>query len=241
LPGGHSGVDIDRGIPNAIKILASYLKDRDVDIVDISGGERLNSIPSSAYAILKSKEDLIGSDMVEVESIEDSKPAMFGASEIIDLLNDFDHGVRDMNEQFKIPQTSINLAMISIKDGICTIESSARAISSESLDRITKESIDFFKSYGFDVESRDKYPSWQPDINSFTKIVDSSMKEVYGESKMVVIHAGLECGVISQKYPDIQIASIGPTIRYPHSTREEVKLDSVEMTFEVLKRVVETI
>jgi dipeptidase D len=131
--------------------------------------------------------------------------------------------------------------MVSIKDSICTIESSARAISLESLDKITKESIDFFKSYGFDVESRDKYPSWQPDINSFTKIVDSSMKEVYGESKMVVIHAGLECGVISQKYPDIQIASIGPTIRYPHSTREEVKLDSVEMTFEVLKRVVERV
>jgi len=241
LPGGHSGVDIDKNIPNAIKLLASYLKDRDVDIVEIVGGERLNSIPSGAYAILKSSESLIGNDIVEVESIESSKLIMFGASEIIDLLKGFSHGVRDMNEQFKIPQSSINLAMISTKDGICTIKSSARAMSPQSLDKITKESIDFFKSYGFDVEVKDKYPSWQPDINSFTKIVDDSMREVYGESKMVAIHAGLECGVISQKYPDIQIASIGPTIRYPHSIREEVKLDSVEMIFEVLKKVVETI
>jgi len=52
------------------------------------------------------------------------------------------------------------------------------------------------------------------------------------------IHAGLECGVISEKYPSIELASIGPTIRYPHSTREMVKIESVDKTFEVLKRII---
>ena len=64
------------------------------------------------------------------------------------------------------------------------------------------------------------------------------MEEVFGKSKMMAIHAGLECGVISQKYPALKLASIGPTICYPHSTREKVKIDSIEKTFDVLKRVI---
>ena len=60
------------------------------------------------------------------------------------------------------------------------------------------------------------------------------MKGVFGKTKMMAIHAGLECGVIAEKYPAMKFASIGPTIRYPHSTREEVDLLSVERTYEVL-------
>jgi dipeptidase D len=67
------------------------------------------------------------------------------------------------------------------------------------------------------------------------------MKEVFGTSKLMAIHAGLECGVIAEKYPNMKFASIGPTIRYPHSTREMVKLDSVEKTFEVLDRVIQSV
>jgi dipeptidase D len=87
----------------------------------------------------------------------------------------------------------------------------------------------------------DKYPSWKPDVNEFTHLVSKEMKKVFGKSEMVAIHAGLECGVIAEKYPQMKFASIGPTIRYPHSTREEVDLKSVERTFEVLLGVVERI
>jgi dipeptidase D len=64
------------------------------------------------------------------------------------------------------------------------------------------------------------------------------MKNVFGRTKMMAIHAGLECGVIAEKYPTMKFASIGPTIRYPHSTREEVDLDSVERMYEVLLGVI---
>jgi dipeptidase D len=67
------------------------------------------------------------------------------------------------------------------------------------------------------------------------------MKEVFGKTKMMAIHAGLECGVIAEKYPQIKFASIGPTIRYPHSTREKVKLSSVEKTFEVLQNIIKQV
>jgi dipeptidase D len=67
------------------------------------------------------------------------------------------------------------------------------------------------------------------------------MKSVFGKTKMMAIHAGLECGIIAQKYPDMKFASIGPTIRYPHSTREEVDLISVEKTYEVLLGIINRI
>ena len=239
LVGGHSGVDIDKEIPNAIKLLASYLKDRNIDLLSISGGERLNSIPSSAKAIVKSAISLEGNDIVKVSKVDSKEPILYAGMEIIDLLKGFSHGVQEMNEEFKIPERSINLARVSVEGGISTIETSARAMSADGLRRISDETVEFFKSFGYSTELRDKYPSWRPQINSFTKDVESAMIEVFGESKMVAIHAGLECGVISQRYPSILIASIGPTIRYPHSTREEVDLKSIERTFEVLKLVVE--
>ena len=67
------------------------------------------------------------------------------------------------------------------------------------------------------------------------------MKNVFGRTKMMAIHAGLECGVIAEKYPAIKFASIGPTIRYPHSTREMVKVSSVEKTYEVLKAIIKSV
>ena len=241
LSGGHSGVDIDKDIPNALKLLAGYLKDKKIGLVSLEGGERRNSIPVHASAIVKSDSVLEGNERVGVEAIECSEPILYGGSEIIDLMKGFSHGVHEMSEALKIPERSINLAIVSIKGGLCQIETSARAMSAEGLTQISGETLYFFESYGFDVEMVDKYPSWKPEVNSFTEEVSACMEEVYGESKMMAIHAGLECGVISQKYPLLKIASIGPTIRYPHSTREKVKIDSIEKTFRVLQKVIERI
>lgn len=238
LSGGHSGVDIDKGIPNALKLLAGYLKDQKIGLVSIEGGERRNSIPVHASAIVKSDSVLEGNERVSIEAIECSDPILYGGSEIIDSMKGFRHGVQEMSEALKIPERSINLAIVSTRGGVCRIETSARAMSAEGLTQISGETLYFFESYGFDVEMADKYPSWKPEVNSFTKEVSVCMDEVFGESKMMAIHAGLECGVIAQKYPALKLASIGPTIRYPHSTREKVKIDSVEKTFDVLKRVI---
>ncbi len=238
LPGGHSGVDIDKGIPNALKRLAGYLNDQKIGVVSIEGGERRNSIPAQASAIVKSDSVLQSNAIVDVEAIECSDPVLYAGDEIIDLMKGFSHGVQEMSEALKMPERSINLAIVSTKGGLCQIETSARAMSAEGLTQISGETLYFFESYGFDVEMVDKYPYWKPEVNSFTKEVSVCMEEVFCESKMMAIHAGLECGVIAQKYPALKLASIGPTIRYPHSTREKVKIDSIEKTFDVLKRVI---
>jgi len=238
LPGGHSGVDIDKDIPNALKLLAGYLNGMEFGLVSIEGGERRNAIPSEAFAIIRTDMAPKGNETVSVEAIENDDPILYAGEEIITLIHGFRHGVQAMNETFKIPERSINLAIVSTDGGICRIETSARAMSAEGLEGISSETIGFFESYGYDTKMEDKYPSWKPEVNSFTQLVKECTEEIYEEARLMAIHAGLECGVISQKYPGMKLASIGPTIKYPHSTREKVKIDSVEKTFDVVKRVI---
>ncbi len=241
LVGGHSGVDIDKDIPNAIKLLASYLKDKNIAVVSIQGGERLNSIPTFAQAIIKSDEVLTPNDSVTIKAIINDEPILHAGDEIISLLANISHGVRELNQKLGIADRSINLARVSTDKGLCTIETSTRAMDPRGMVQNTLDMLTLFESYSYDTEQTDKYPAWKPEVNRFTTLVSEAMKEVFGESQMKAIHAGLECGIISQKYPNILIASIGPTICYPHSSREMVKLDSVEKSFQVLKKVIEAV
>jgi len=147
-----------------------------------------------------------------------------------------------MNKELGIPDVSINLAIISADEkGGIKVETSARAMGAEALENLTDETVKMFESFGFSVQVEDKYPAWKPDVSVFTELVSHEMKAVFGKTKMMAIHAGLECGVIGEKYPMLKLASIGPTIRYPHSTRERVNVDSVEKTFEVLYRVIKSV
>jgi len=236
LVGGHSGVDIDKGIPSAIKVLGKYLvKNSVTELASIYAGERRNSISANAVAIIRSEKALANEGDVSVRVLNESPKVLAEGEKIIHLIDTFKHGVHAMNEELGIPDVSINLAIITADEkGIVKIETSARAMGAEALEHLTNETVEMFESYGFEVKVEDKYPAWKPDVSAFTNLVSDEMKSVFGKTKMMAIHAGLECGVIAEKYPAMKFASIGPTIRYPHSTREEVDLDSVERTYEVL-------
>ena len=130
---------------------------------------------------------------------------------------------------------------LQMKKVVYLIETSARAMDVKSLEVLTTETRELFNTYGFSVQVEDKYPAWKPDVSDFTDIVSEKMTDVFGKSKLMAIHAGLECGVIAEKYPEIKFASIGPTIRYPHSTREMVNLLSVEKTYEVLQKIIQSV
>ncbi len=238
LPGGHSGVDIDKDIPNAIKLLADYLGTISYSLVSIEGGERHNSIPANATAIIKSGIRPSATGLIQIEAIECNEAILRNGEEIVDLIRRFRHGVWATNEALQIPEQSINLAIISAKEGICRIDTSARAMSADGLAEVAETKVRFFQEFSFDTQAHNKYPSWKPQITDFTRLVEECIGEVFGTSKMMAIHAGLECGIIGEKYPSIKFASIGPTIRYPHSTREKVKIDSVDKTFELLENVI---
>lgn len=240
LAGGHSGVDIDKGIPSAIKVLGAYLAEEGVtQLASLYAGERRNSIPANAVAIVRSEKPLEARGDVTVRVLKESPKVLNEGEQVIALIDAFKHGVHRKNTELGIPDTSVNLAIITTDEkGGILIETSARAMSSEGLKEISDETVELFSSYGFEVKLEDKYPSWKPDVSEFTEQVNDEVKRIFGKSKMMAIHAGLECGVIAEKYPQMKFASIGPTIRFPHSTREEVDLESVERTFHVLENVV---
>ncbi len=240
LAGGHSGVDIDKKIPNAIKVLAKYLSDKEIVISSFEGGERRNSIPTHAEAIVSSKKPLLENKLIKVSSI-DTNHRFYNSQDFINLLNDFKHGVDSYNKELNIPNSSINLAMVKFDNGKVSIETSVRAMSAEGIDKISHKNISLFQKYSFDAKMQYKYPSWQPQINDFSKIVSSSMFKVFGQSKYRAIHAGLECGIFSKKYPNILLASIGPNIRYPHSKREKIEIESIFQTFRVIVDIVNNI
>lgn len=243
LPGGHSGVDIDKGIPSAIKVLGAYLAEHDVtQLASIYAGERRNSIPANAVAIVRSETALENSGDVTVRVLNEAPAVLKEGAKMIELVHAFKHGVRAMNASFNIPDVSINLAIITADEkGGVKVETSARAMEADALDSLTQETAAMFKGYGFRVEVEDKYPAWKPDISAFTELVSKEIKGVFGKTKMMAIHAGLECGVIAEKYPQMKFASIGPTIRYPHSTREAVDLESVERTYQVVKNILKAV
>jgi dipeptidase D len=106
------------------------------------------------------------------------------------------------------------------------------------LKHVEEKYQNFFESFGFKVKSEGKYPAWKPEINSFSKEVEKAMIEVFGKSEFKAIHAGLECAIISGKYPDMKFTSIGPNIRSPHSTHEKVEIASVEKIYQVVQKIV---
>jgi len=243
LVGGHSGVDIDKGIPSAIKVLGEYLVEQSVtQLASIYAGERRNSIPANAVAIVRSEKVLENEGDVSVRVLNESPKVLAEGKKIINLIDTFKHGVHAMNDELGIPDVSINLAIITADEkGGVKIETSARAMGAEALESLTHETVEMFASYGFEVKVEDKYPAWKPDVSEFTSLVSDEMKSVFGKTKMMAIHAGLECGVIAERYPAMKFASIGPTICYPHSTREEVDLDSVERTYAVLLGIIKRV
>jgi dipeptidase D len=94
---------------------------------------------------------------------------------------------------------------------------------------------------GFEVEHGGKYPGWKPEPNSdIVRQLQQVHKQLFGEpARLIAMHAGLECGVIGEKYPGMQMVSFGPTIVDPHSPNERVQISSVESFWNYLKLVLE--
>ena len=237
LPGGHSGVDIDKNIPNAIKLLIQSIKGCDGKILDISGGERINSIPANAKAIIATKKQpkkLI--DNMKIEKIDTkSEHLSIYDDTLLNYLYSFKNAVRELNKELNVVQDSINLALIKTNIDEIVIEFSARSMNNENLKNLKDSTKSDLEKIGCNVNTYGKYPAWNPDINSFTDTILNIYKNINSKASLRAIHAGLECAIFKEKFPNLKIASIGPTIKYPHSKKEIVYKDSINNVFEIVK------
>ena len=243
LQGGHSGVDIDKNIPNAIKLIVKAIKECEGKLLDINGGERINSIPANVKAIIASKKTPQKThDNMKIERINTkSEHLNIYDDEIINFLYNFQNGVRDFNKELNVVQDSINLALIKTNIDEIVIEFSARSMNNENLKELKEKTKKELINNNFSVETYGKYPAWSPDINDFTSKVLNIYKTFDKNASLEAIHAGLECAIFKDKFPNLKIASIGPTIKFPHSKKEFVYKKSVENVFEVVKKIANSI
>jgi dipeptidase D len=254
LFGGHSGIDIDKGRLNAIKVLANILQHiGDIEIINISGGTRHNVIPVSARCVFNSNfskteiHKIISLNIQQFRRFEKSIKIEINTlnyiSQVIDnqesmatiyTLMALPHGVVEKDRVGVI--TSSNLARIKIEDNEIFILLSIRSSNFESKENLSTNIFTIFKNSGFECFSENDYPAWQPDYNSHLLSV---AKSVYPDESVTVkvVHAGLECGIIKEIYPQLDVISIGPNIKYPHSINENVSISSISKVYNWCKKI----
>ena len=240
LPGGHSGNEIHKNIPNAIKVLATFVTKNGCRLVKFEGGERSNSIPSSATALVLSDKELKSEcENLSVKKLGTGDEILENGEKILALINSFSQGVRVYNCELGIPQDSVNLSLAKIKDdGTLEVEFFARSMSKDGLNRMEFEISELAKAIGFNVISKDRNPAWKPINDKFANDILEELKIYKPNARITAVHAGLECGVLLEKKAGLSACSIGPNIYSPHSTREHCEVASALFIEKVVRGIV---
>jgi dipeptidase D len=270
LQGGHSGLDINKGRGNAVRILGRALQvlmDRlPLAVAGIKGGSKRNAIPREASATvllegaregeLRSLVSEVEAETrsalgafdpgvrITVESAARPQQAMAGsdAALLAGLLSSLHHGVLAMSPDIAgLVQTSTNLAIVSAEDGQVEIETSQRSSIESSKLAAGRMVTTILRFAGFEVEHAGGYPGWKPEpASDIVRKAQEVHREILGTTpELVAMHAGLECGVIGEKHPGMQMISFGPHIVDVHSPSERLKISSVEPFWAFLKGLLE--
>ena len=140
-------------------------------------------------------------------------------------------------------ETSTNVAVLTTGKNTISLETSQRSSVASEMDEIVQTVTAIFELGGAKVELDAGYPGWKPDLSSkILATAKSTYEELYGVTPEVkAVHAGLECGIIGEKYPGMDMVSFGPTLEGVHSPDEKIYVDSVEKYWDfllgILKRV----
>ncbi len=155
------------------------------------------------------------------------------------------HGVIGMSHAIEgLVETSTNLASVKMKPGNhILVETSQRSSTNSLVREISKEVAAVFSLAGAKTSFRDPYPGWKPNPDSLIlKVAADTYRELFGrEAAVKAIHAGLECGLILEEYPGLDMVSFGPTLRDVHSPVEKIEIKTVQMWWDhlllLLKRI----
>jgi dipeptidase D len=239
LPGGHSGLDIDKNIPNANLELVKLLQKSDIRLVDIIGGQRRNAISKSAKALFIVEEGShIPSQFKEAKN-QDHIHHYADTENILSALVNMPHGVKKDNNIYNIPHNSVNFAQMKIEDHKLIVQLSLRSMDGVGMIQLQEQTRSYFDNFGFTTREENEYPAWIPEKNAFSQRLAYVVEEVEGFVEFKAIHAGLECAVLKRKAPKLEFASIGPNITGAHTTRESVDMSSVERFKEIVYKCID--
>lgn len=259
LQGGHSGMDIHKGLGNANKIMNRVLFDGfenfGLRISEINGGSLRNAIPreSNATVVIDAiHKDVFEAEMkelattikTELKTMEPELQIVVSACETPEKMMDL--GVQEgvtraiyaaVNGVFRmsadIPdlvETSNNIARVIIKEGNITIKCLTRSSVESSKVDLANTLRAAFELTGCEVDCSGDYPGWAPNMDSsILKVLDGLYEKINGEKAHVAAcHAGLECGILGQNYPEMEMISFGPTIKGAHSPDERASISSAQ-------------
>lgn len=240
-----------------------------VDLCEIDGGNKRNAIARDSYAVLaipaRSEDkvvDLFNRFAAEVKAeFAASDPDIFFTAEpvvwkggaidlrtakgVVNALVMMPHGVMAMSNDIEgLVETSTNLASVKMvgNDRIQIGTMQRSSVNSARLflcDRVKA----VFDVTGADSRQSDGYSGWKPNMDSAIKdICVASYRKLFGKEPVVrAIHAGLECGLFTEKFPDVDMIAFGPTLRGVHAPGEKLDLASLDRFFSVLVEILKTI
>ncbi|GET45905.1 aminoacyl-histidine dipeptidase [Capnocytophaga felis] len=147
------------------------------------------------------------------------------------------NGVYAMSKSISdLVETSNNIARVIVKNGEIKIHCLTRSSVESAKFDLANALRSAFELSGFEVEFTGSYPGWEPNVNaSILKVLKEQYEKLFGEKPNVVAcHAGLECGILGQNYPNMEMISFGPTIKGAHSPDEKVNIKSVQKFWKYL-------
>ncbi|MEG0499674.1 MAG: aminoacyl-histidine dipeptidase [Rikenellaceae bacterium] len=266
LKGGHSGMEIILQRANSNKLMIRIIRDLytkfGIDVASAEGGNMRNAIPREANCVvaieaskaeamlveLKAFTALIKSEYAEtdenitVTATETTLPATGvlcsdSLNKFINMVHAMPNGIDRMSTVMPgLVETSSNMGIITMKDGVFSLMILARSSSNSTMNDLTARMQSIATLAGAKTVINNGYEGWKPNMKSpILQTMIERYKALYGKTPEIkAIHAGLECGIFGPTYPNWDMISFGPTIRFPHSPDEKVNIASVEKFFNLL-------
>lgn len=241
----------------------------DMRLVSLNSGSAHNAIPrdgSMTIAVPSNDKETVRADWnIFVAAVEDeyhvsdntmkavlqstdAAPVMTKADtmRIVRALQAVDNGVLSMCQDEAIAwmvETSSNLAVVETSANTVSIVASQRSNVMSALDNMCNTVKATFELAGATVEQNDGYPAWKMNANSqLTKLVSETYERLFGKKPEVLgIHAGLECGLFSERYPQMDMVSFGPTLRDVHTPTERLHIPTVQMVWDHILEIMRNI
>lgn len=262
----HTG----RGNANKLlaRALKHHLSGVDFNLVAFKGGSLRNAIPREAYATiaiapaqrsvleqrLSEFEAVLSNELGAIETsltfaVNDTDSTLDAMSEqskdsLLALLNACPNGVVRMSDDIQgVVETSLNLGVITTQTDKVEVLCLIRSLIDSGRTDVEGTLSSLASLAGAEIEFSGAYPGWKPDPDSDLVHIFRDMYEgIYGNKPdIMVIHAGLECGLFKEPYPDMDMISFGPTIKFPHSPDEKVHIASVGLYWQQMQALLQNI
>ncbi len=262
LEGGHSGIEINKGGANSIKLMGRLLNNLKgtFGLSSLEGGEKDNAIAKIAKAIVSTNMDLsedvkyieglfknefrVTDPNLEISLSPCEKPEWVidekSLKHLVDGMLILPNGVQTMSSDIEgLVESSNNIGvLVTTEDGF-VFNSAVRSSVPSLKEEIVKRIYAIADLTGAEVSLRAGYPSWnyRPD-SKIRDLMTVVYEEMYGKKpEIMAIHAGLETGILSEKIGDIDMISIGPEMYDVHTPKERLSISSTQRTYEFLKEV----